>query len=100
MSINRVQNNVSQHSALNTSALRSAGVMQPADIARLKRAFWEFDSPLPHRECPTNFSLSLTNDCDDKLKFCRTETGMNAKRSRDRFFKPALESSSLSIPAV
>lgn len=26
--------------------------------------------------------------------------GMNAKRSRDRFFKPDLESSSLSIPAL
>ena len=25
---------------------------------------------------------------------------MNAKRSRDRFFKPGLESSSLSIPAI
>jgi hypothetical protein len=27
------------------------------------------------------------------------ETGMNAKRTSDRFFKPDLESSSLSIPA-
>jgi hypothetical protein len=26
--------------------------------------------------------------------------GMNAKRSSDRFFKPGLESSSLSIPAL
>ena len=28
------------------------------------------------------------------------ETGMNAKRTSDRFFKPDLESSSLSIPAI
>ena len=52
-----------------------AGVMQQADIARLKRASWEFDSPLPHRECLANFSLSLTTECDDKLKFAGLKRG-------------------------
>ena len=54
------------------------------------------------RGSDANRQTSLAqNECPgSSILLSRILKGMNAKRSRDRFFKPGLESSSLSIPAI